>query len=250
MEDRYNVWICMSDLLAGIMAFFIFVSAGLYADYAGLEGLAFGELMAEPRATSPGTNQFNLPDYEDSHVSMQGNAVYFGKGYFARGSYTLNKDIDLSYIIDNINRAVAENQGAVKILIAGHTSCSFDVDNTDWAAIVPHWASLTEVEQQKEIRQVATRYNSELAFNRAFTIYTHLLANAEAIKANGLENIQFISMSERMAAAQQGNLICQDRRINSENPDSRSAQVMLVREWPATYDIRNLETAPPYSPRN
>ncbi|MGL1862974.1 MAG: hypothetical protein OCC46_10685 [Pseudodesulfovibrio sp.] len=253
MEERGNIWICLSDLLAGLMAFFIFISAGIFMEYLSLEGIAFGEevVIEKSQGKQRPNGAFKLPPLSSTKVTMHGDVVRFAHDYFASEAYDLTdaqKD-ELDPFIKAIEAEIGRNEIDVKILIVGHTSCSFDEEKNDPAKYTANWDQLSELVQDKMKYDVAFQYNSLLAERRAFSIFEHVMLSSAIIKNNGRENIRYIGMSERQAAAVQGDIKCQKRGFD-EKSKTRTAEILLVEEWPKTSDYVLLQSEEKLSPRN
>lgn len=235
MHDRDNVWICIADLLAGIMAFFVFVSAGIYADYLGMEGLVYGAgvMTTDPQRT------------------IYGDAHQFSHEVFERNKYTLKSEgrTKLEKVAGDIGNFVKNGDRDWKILVIGHASCSSSLTEEDMQGAPVYDANGTKTtfekldlpSRHKEMYKASNWHNTKLSIDRAYAVFSVLWLNSD-IEANGIDNIRYIGMSESQAAARQGDIVCNDR--NSGKRDDEQAQaveIFVVEEWPSPLKFEQID---------
>lgn len=235
MHDRDNVWICIADLLAGIMAFFVFVSAGIYAEYLGMEGLVYGEGVV---ATDP-------------QRTIYGDAHQFSHEVFERNKYTLKSEgrAKLEKVAGDIGKFVKNGDRKWKILVIGHASCSSSLteEGMQGAAVYDANGTKTTFEKldspsrHKEMFKASNWHNTKLSIDRAFAVFSVLWLNSD-IEANGIDNIRYIGMSESQAAARQGDIICNDRDSRKEDDElAQAVEIFVVEEWPSPLKFEQID---------
>lgn len=247
MDGKDSVWICLSDLLAGLMAFFVFVTAGVYADYLGMDGLAYGDLSpAVSGKKAEGGNQ------ADPKATLYLKAHRFPHSTFERGGYELaDSQVDtVNATAMDIGNYISSNGNGWKVLIVGHASCSSDLTDENMADRVPGWAKLPKPEREKTLHVEANLINTRYSLNRAYEVFKILWSN-DTIKNNGKDNIRLIGMSERRAAERQSDIMCRDR--GSSDEESRIVEVFVLKQWPThtqldTMSADSTVTSEPASP--
>lgn len=248
MTGKDNVWIGISDLLAGLMAFFVFVSVGIATQYHGLEGIALrGAVKGSLKNEGEG---IQLPFMVVPGAVMDKDSILFSYNYFGPNQHKLKKDQkdDLRLMINALGEYVQDKE--LKILVVGHASCACKVDDAELKAewdeemrrelqksnytkTVIFWDDLADETKQNERYAAMARFNSTLSIRRAHSIYEQLCSNP-AIQDLGEENIRYIGLSEQQAAMLQGDITCQDRTPESGQfpEEARSADVFVVKKWP------------------
>lgn len=244
MQGRDNIWICLSDLLAGIMAFFVFVSAGIYIDYLGMEGLALGEMSAPKRTIETRTGfatGIKLPGMLLPGVTMDGNGVFYHADFFQAGNYKLNynQKKEMTGLIAAFSQALGAEP--VKILIVGHASCACDVPEDLSEPLSKRgidWDTLSASERKRERYAAAVNYNMTLSIRRAHALFQEFWSKSDAIRKNGRDNIRYIGLGEQQAVLLDGDVKCQSRSNGNHMPDeAQSAVIYLLKEWPKTVDF-------------
>ena len=230
MGNRDNIWICLSDLLAGIMAFFIFVSAGIYVEYTGLEAIAYGEIAAnlDQNGTGPGVYPIKLPYMVIPGGEMESHIMSFKQEFFGSDIYKLSpeKKKDLEKFIVVANKKLAGKKA--KILILGHASCVVEIDDEQLIARVKRrdedWKSMSALAQVNERHAALFEHNHALSQNRAFEIFSAFWDDNATkrnrkerihISNNGRSNIRYIGLSERSEERRVGKEClrpCRERR--------------------------------------
>ncbi|QJB55654.1 hypothetical protein [Pseudodesulfovibrio sp. zrk46] len=250
MERRNNVWICLADLLAGMMAFFVFVCAGVYTDYLGMSGLVFGEVAENQKKAD--NLKTNLPATNSTKVTMKGNVIRFAADYFRPDGAIISdkQKNELNAIIikmDEELRRKRQEGNPFKVLVVGHASCSGTISETELCTEAASrglkWDELDKLTKENERYAALFRHNATLAINRSYAIFKYIWDHSVEVPMNGRKNIRYIGLSERQAAAGQGDLKCQSRATNSTDSQNmtRSAEVFFVREWPRTVDFESTE---------
>lgn len=244
MDGKDSVWICFSDLLAGLMAFFVLVTAGLYSDNLGMEGLAQG-INNVPLAHNGTAGQ----PLVDTGVSRRGKAILFGSDSFGSDKYNLTAGTKarLASVQADLEAYIVQEPNN-KILIVGHATCACSANATVYEAEAKahgkDWDNLTLLEKKNMQYLVLSRYNATLANDRAFSIFAHLWERSEIIQEHGRDKIRYIGLSEQQDAERNGDIKCQeeDRESSKSGTDGkgRAVEIFVVKKWPSALELETL----------
>lgn len=205
MHRSEDSWICVADLFAGLMAFFVFVSVGLLSSS---DNYADGTI-------GPGTGKYLIPD-DDTIFLESGMTV--STSLFKNNSSEFSDDgkTKLGAIKDALAEKISNNPGKRKILFTGHSSCKCE--------------TITDNPQTNYIAQYM--HNMKLSLERAAAICAYMKEEG-VLDAFEEADIRYRGMSEDMAAKAQPNGICEDRTLSTDKEKRfRIVAIELYKEWP------------------
>lgn len=221
-----DTWVCISDLFAGLMAFFVFVSVGILTNADN----SAGDIKAKPRAgiVKPAPSQpLNTPPVMPVMPVEAGEKAgirYIERGLVIETAIFKNDsaqiDGDSEQVLDQLGTVLASiiksNKTKTKILFTGHSSCKCKTMSTD--AFENYIQAYT--------------YNMRLSLERAAEICRRMKRRG-VLDSFRDADIRFRGMSEDMAAATQEGNLCVDRmRDEAEEAPFRIVAIELYDEWP------------------
>jgi len=237
LNDDDDRWICISDLFAGLMAFFIFVTAGIVMENSALESSLFDGIAPVHDRIEAGnatSAEVGLPEgkYLADDIFVKDDTFYIGSAYFKDDHYKLTKKqkAGLKSAINEIARINAKNKRKNKLLFIGYSSCNYN--GGDEISSRKASQSLTEIE--KRDRYIASYgYNYRLSVERAYAMYYFFLSNPKISRSFEVDNLRYVGRSEEYAASAQGDMICTDRMKDTNAEEAfRTVVVKICDEWP------------------
>lgn len=207
MHRSEDSWICIADLFAGLMAFFVFVSVGLLSrsdDYA-----------------DDTTGSFS---YNDKVISDTNGTIALESGMAISTSLFKNNSSEFSDegierlgpIKETLTETIGLNPEKKKILFTGHSSCRCE--------------TITDDPQTNYIAQYM--HNMKLSLERAAAICAYM-KNEGILDSFADADIRYRGLSEDMAAKAQPNGICEDRTLSTDKEKRfRIVAIELYKEWP------------------
>lgn len=216
-----NTWICISDLFAGLMAFFVFVSVGILTNAES----SSGDIEAKPEAkvvkvaVDPTPEPGNDDTKSDpSHIRYIANGLVLDSAVFENDSARINAGCKrvLDSLADKLADIIKKNAKKKKILFTGHSSC--------------RCKEMSDDPYENYIK--AYTYNMELSLTRAAVICRRMKRSG-VLDSFVEADIRFRGMSEDMAASTQEGNQCVDRmRDHDEESAFRIVAIELYEEWP------------------
>lgn len=267
INDDDDRWICLSDLFAGLMAFFIFVSVGAMTENASLGDMflhGFGKNIPdttgdnatrgepeEGRETKGGSIYKGINDHIgtkiNEHVYVYGDTISLGKAFFDDDQIGLSK-----HLMNELNAGVTELDNKLKaeplknkVIFSGYASCKCKRNTRRYLEgildSIPDETGTLEQIASKNAHINAFIYNYALSEERAYAMYIYFLKKSEVLKESSRDiTIRYKGESDSLAAYAQKDVKCQERDKNSEmEKHYRAVQVTVYEDFP----IGHLEQA-------